>query len=174
MINALWLVAKSDSDVWRSLVTLNKEFAQIFCFQNYEQEFRTVNVSDIGTTYSLDGCRHRSDGPAIIYKNGDTYWYRSGKLHRIGGPAIDTALLRMWIISGKRHRLDGPASENLGPDILGNDPSTYWINGRQLTKENFDIRIAFYKKIQIYDDMLYNRFPEEHIMLSFPFNDAIF
>ena len=31
---------------------------------------------------------HREDGPAVIFKNGHTEWYKEGSLHREDGPAI--------------------------------------------------------------------------------------
>ena len=53
---------------------------------------------------------HRLNGPAIIFSNGDTIWYRHGKRHRDDGPAAiyqdeDT----LWYRHGKLHREDGPA-----------------------------------------------------------------
>ena len=41
---------------------------------------------------------------------GDTKWYQDGKLHRIGGPAIEGPNgYEEWLVKGKLHRLDGPA-----------------------------------------------------------------
>ena len=36
-----------------------------------------------------EGKRHRDDGPAINYANGDKYWYKEGKRHREDGPAVE-------------------------------------------------------------------------------------
>jgi hypothetical protein len=36
-----------------------------------------------------EGRFHRLNGPAIIYFDGDTYWYKHGKLHRDDGPAVE-------------------------------------------------------------------------------------
>lgn len=38
-----------------------------------------------------DGKRHREDGPAAEYADGDRYWYQHGKFHRDDGPAIEYA-----------------------------------------------------------------------------------
>lgn len=38
--------------------------------------------------YNLFYQSHRLDGPAIEYKNGGYTWWKEGKLHRIGGPAL--------------------------------------------------------------------------------------
>ena len=32
--------------------------------------------------------RHRENGPAIEYSNGDRVWYQNGQRHRIDGPAV--------------------------------------------------------------------------------------
>ena len=37
----------------------------------------------------INGQRHRTDGPAIEYANGDKFWYLNGQLHRIDGPAVE-------------------------------------------------------------------------------------
>jgi hypothetical protein len=34
---------------------------------------------------------HREDGPAIVWANGDTVWYRNGQMHREDGPALELA-----------------------------------------------------------------------------------
>ena len=40
----------------------------------------TVKVYDGGAKYwSLNGKRHREDGPAVEFTNGDKYWYLNGK-----------------------------------------------------------------------------------------------
>src|SRR5690606_6887315 len=85
--------------------------------------------------------RHREDGPAIEYTNGDKRWYieekelteeefnarpkktvRSdgtiewrvnGQLHREDGPAVeDVNCNKYWYIKGKLHRENGPAIED--------------------------------------------------------------
>jgi hypothetical protein len=34
---------------------------------------------------------HRTDGPAVIYKNGTKCWYYRGAFHRTDGPAVEYA-----------------------------------------------------------------------------------
>ena len=41
------------------------------------------------------GNYHRINGPALIFRNGDTTWCRHGALHRDDGPAVD------WPAAGK-------------------------------------------------------------------------
>lgn len=48
-----------------------------------------------------NGKRHRIDGPAVIYANGDRVWYREGVRHRDDGPAVECADGRkFWFING--------------------------------------------------------------------------
>jgi hypothetical protein len=43
--------------------------------------------------------RHREDGPAIEYADGDKWWYLNGRLHREDGPAIEyTNGLKSWYL----------------------------------------------------------------------------
>jgi hypothetical protein len=69
--------------------------------------------------------RHRLDGPAIEYANGDKDWYVEGKRHRLDGPAIERADgYKAWFVEGKLHRLDGPALE------YANGDKEWWVKGK--------------------------------------------
>ena len=64
-----------------------------------------IQISEVGTTryYKKSGAmhlRHRVDGPAIIYSDGDTTWQRNGRTHRMDGPAIDHRGDTAWYING--------------------------------------------------------------------------
>jgi len=64
--------------------------------------------------------RHREDGPAVIYSNGNQEWYQNGKLHREDGPAIiSNDGTQFWYQNGKQHREDGPA-------FIGLDGTQIW------------------------------------------------
>ncbi len=39
----------------------------------------------------MNGKRHREDGPAEEYTNGDRWWWVDGKRHREDGPAVEKA-----------------------------------------------------------------------------------
>jgi hypothetical protein len=41
--------------------------------------------------YDTDGVRHRTDGPAIEWLDGDKFWYQHGECHRDDGPAYESA-----------------------------------------------------------------------------------
>ena len=56
----------------------------------------TVAVNEGGTFWHLNGKRHREDGPACVYANGDKAWYINDKLHREDGPAIERAEGNKW------------------------------------------------------------------------------
>ncbi len=49
---------------------------------------------------------HRLDGPAVIYPNGDEYWYKDGLWHRDDGPAIVYANGKVrWFLEGIEYSL---------------------------------------------------------------------
>jgi hypothetical protein len=95
-----------------------------------------VEVTEGSTRwYNLEGKRHREDGPAIEYSNGDKWYYINGQLHREDGPAIEWAGGNKWYyINGKSHREDGPAVEYVNGD------KHYYINDKKLTEEEFNNR----------------------------------
>ena len=52
--------------------------------------------------WSLNGKRHREDGPAIEFADGYKEWWINDKLHREDGPAIETANgTKAWYYHGK-------------------------------------------------------------------------
>ena len=57
---------------------------------------------------------HREDGPAVIYANGDQFYYQNGKLHREDGPAV----------------------------IFANGDQYYCQNGEQLSEQEFKAQKA--------------------------------
>lgn len=62
----------------------------------------TVTVDKDATRWYLNGQYHRTDGPAIEWKDGYKAWFLNGKRHRIDGPAIETANGRKeWFLNGK-------------------------------------------------------------------------
>jgi len=81
-------------------------------------EFPTIEqpqIDEFGTEIwrNKDGQVHRDDDlPAMTYSNGNKYFYKDGKLHRLNGPAIIYQ-----------------------EDIL---VAEYWINGVQLTEDEFN------------------------------------
>ena len=62
----------------------------------------------------------------ITNSEGNKYWYEDGHYHRTDGPAI---ILRngfeAWYIHGKLHREDGPAL------MYPSGSNTWWIHGDQ-------------------------------------------
>lgn len=58
--------------------------------------------------------RHRLDGPATIYSNGDKSWYVNGEPHRIDGPAVECSDgYKEWWINGARLSKEKEAIMNL-------------------------------------------------------------
>jgi len=68
--------------------------------------------------YTLDGERHREDGPATETVNGDKAWYLHGKLHREDGPAVKYA----------------------------NGYKSYWVDGERLDFITNDQMLIYYLK----------------------------
>jgi hypothetical protein len=62
-----------------------------------------VIESDDSNFWFFDDKLHRTDGPAIEWKNGNRHWYSHGKLHRTDGPAIEYYNgTKIWCINGKK------------------------------------------------------------------------
>jgi len=82
------------------------------------------------------GKLHRLDGPAIESANGDKWWYINDKQHREDGPAIDYADgSKCWFVNGKLHREDGPAIEC-------SDGGKFWyINGKEFSHSEWLTKI---------------------------------
>ena len=60
-----------------------------------------IKIIDDGVNWYVDGKLHRLDGPAIESANGTSLWYFKGKRHRLDGPAIEYANgCREWWIDG--------------------------------------------------------------------------
>ena len=72
-----------------------------------------ITISPFGEVEKrLNGVYHCEDGPAVVWADGATFWYRYGKVHRIGGPAFEAANGdKEWCQNGETHRIDGPAVE---------------------------------------------------------------
>ncbi len=81
--------------------------------------------------WSLNGERHRSDGPALEWTDGNKEWWFNGERHRTDGPALECANgTKAWWFCGKRHRIDGPALEG------ANVNKQWWFNGKLLGFED--------------------------------------
>jgi len=84
-----------------------------------------------------DGKTHRMDG--FVYDNGTREWLLNGRLHRLDGPAfIGSNGTKMWYRYGALYRTDGPAVE--------------WANGNKwyyvftpLTEKQFEIFRALWE-----------------------------
>ena len=85
------------------------------------------------TEYTLEGRRHRLDGPAVEWSNGSKEWLVDDRLHRLDGPALESADgIKMWLVKGKLHNLDGPAIEE--PD----GRKRWFVRGIELTEAEFE------------------------------------
>lgn len=62
-----------------------------------------TNIEDLET----DHCRHREDGPAVIYEDGSFWYMQYNKFHRVNGPAV--RLLgspSLWFYNGRQASFD--------------------------------------------------------------------
>ena len=67
-----------------------------------------------------------------VYNNGDKFWYRNGRYHRLDGPACEYVDgTKYWYQNDRRHRLDGPACEYVYGD------KRWYIEGKELTEPEF-------------------------------------
>lgn len=84
--------------------------------------------------YNNEGLLHSiHDEPAVILESGERKWYYQGLLHREGNPAIQIpGYENQYYEMGLKHRVDGPAIESI-------DGEEYWINGNQISKEQFEL-----------------------------------
>lgn len=66
-------------------------------------------------------------------ENGDTFWYKNRKIHRIDGPAVECANgTKFWYYNNKCHRKDGPAVEWF-------DGEKWWfIKGKRYSEEEYN------------------------------------
>ena len=95
----------------------------------------TVQVEKDVTRWFLNGKRHREDGHAVEYTDGDKFWYINGKLHREDGPAVEHADgTKFWYKHGKLHREDGPALE------YADGTKSWYLNSVKLTELEFNNR----------------------------------
>ena len=95
-----------------------------------------VRVYDDRTVWkNPEGQYHRTDGPAIEYKNGSRYWYLNNERHRTDGPAVEYYKgYKEWWVNGLRHRTDGPAIE------YADGNKRWFLNGQEFTEEEFNRR----------------------------------
>jgi len=72
-----------------------------------------------------------------FFEDGTTYWTVNGKRHREDGPAVKWANgTERYYLNDKCHREDGPAVK------YPNGKVEYWLDGKRYTKEKFDKEIA--------------------------------
>jgi hypothetical protein len=64
-----------------------------------------INARGVKEWFNSKGQKHREDGPASIWPDGDYFWYKNGLLHRLIGPATNFPNDKLhWWIDGKELR----------------------------------------------------------------------
>ena len=84
----------------------------------------------------MQSSNKRSTFEALAYiiredEDGRRYYDQQGRLHRIGGPAVDLKGYKAYYKHGLLHNLDGPAA------ISHTDRKAWYIDGENLTEEQF-------------------------------------
>jgi len=60
-----------------------------------------MNTRGVKEWLNEEGQKHREDGPASIWPDGDWFWYINGKMHRLTGPASNFCYGSIWWINGE-------------------------------------------------------------------------
>jgi len=146
------IIARDSVAAWRALGA-DPEFGRFAIDQQGRDEFTRTFTVTINGRWTINGIRHRADGPAIAKADGSTSWYYRGRRHRVDGPAVTEADgSTTWYYRGRRHRVDGPAVANAdgstswyyhgqlhrldGPAITRQDGTTLWYCRGQFHRED--------------------------------------
>ncbi len=54
----------------------------------YKLQGYNIDADTDRVIWWLNGKRHREDGPAVIWEDGDQWWSLNDNLHRTDGPAV--------------------------------------------------------------------------------------
>ncbi len=111
-----WLFYKYFDDFKNYTRVYTSHYCQLFtktiikdnCTHYYYINNLVISYNHGGQIWYKHGKRHRDGGPAVII-NGNQEWYQNGLLHRDGGPAVIDHGDQYWYQHGKRHRDGGPA-----------------------------------------------------------------
>jgi hypothetical protein len=83
-----------------------------------------------------NGDLHCESGPAIIYTNGDKYWFQNNMLHRLDGPAIEISNgTKIWGVRGQRYT-EEEFNKIVSPHVDSDGVQTWSNNKMQLHREN--------------------------------------
>lgn len=107
-----------------------QEWAMTFDGEAGDSDFEDAESIEHPGRYHL---LHRTDGPAVIFPDGDHAYYVEGVLHSIKGkrPAITYEDgTQEYYHHGRLHRLGGPAV------VGGIDPAQYWFHGTRVFEDN--------------------------------------
>lgn len=107
---------------------------------NRKEKHRCIFCGKLEVTLFFDanGEYHSDDGPAESCNNcNKKFWFKHGKLHREGAPAVVSEDGEIWYCEGLIHRLDGPATSS----------GYFFIQGVAYSKEEFNSHplVLFYR-----------------------------
>ena len=93
-----------------------------------------------GEWWTMNGKFHRDekDLPAVITSEGTREWWKEGKRHRIGKPAIIGGLHTEWWFEGKKHcDTKGDDGKTIPASILFDDNLTWYKHG-EIHRDDLD------------------------------------
>ena len=100
-----------------------------------KKETLTVETDEYGriTYRNTSGELHNSNGPALIWENGQhKEYYIKGQRHNPNGPAI------VWADGSKAYYINGQLHNENGPAIIWvNGYKAHYINDKKLTEAEF-------------------------------------
>ncbi len=100
------------------------------------EEYIVTVYKDKTEWRNKEGQFHRTNGPAIEWREGGKEWFQNGVRHRVDGPACEYLNgSKSWWKDGLLHRTNGPAVENL------RGYKEWYIEGIQYSEEGFNKKI---------------------------------
>jgi hypothetical protein len=116
------------------------------------------------------GKLHSNEGPAVIYSNGDKYWYQYGKIHRENDlPAIEySSGEKRWFKYGILHR-----DEEKGPAIIFSEKEYEFYHMGIVHRKNGPAVIREYKKAWMVEG-LYHRDEREGPAITYENGDFMY
>ena len=112
---------------------------------NEYKAITSCTVNTLGNHHSVD------DAPAIVWDDGEGWWYLNGDKHRVGRPAIELTKSNYykWYLYGVLHRMDGPAIRAVWCDVK----HSWFYKGLQVSITIFNQEIIVGRSVTIEEDV---------------------
>ena len=126
-------IASFDMDAWIKLSYMDdkfKKFSYSIGRKLFIELFTIIDKNKYCKKWSIFGNLHSfDDQPAVIYSNGDKYWFQNGQLHRDDPSGQQPAVIladgeQRWYKNGQLHR-DSPSGQQ--PAIIDANGGREWF-----------------------------------------------